>query len=134
MVCIQCGSETTVINSRLQKRRNQVWRRRKCLSCGTVFSTTETAQYSTSWVVRDKDGQICPFERDKLFMSLYQSCQHRPAALTDAAALADTIIGKLHMYVKQGVIERQVIAKVSQVSLNRFDKAGSVHYQAFHRK
>ncbi|MEK7059984.1 MAG: hypothetical protein AAB971_04490 [Patescibacteria group bacterium] len=132
MVCIHCGEETQVINSRPQKRLNQVWRRRKCLSCKAIFTTEEVAQYEASWAVRGADGALQAFNRDKLLLSLYKSCEHRQTALEDARALTNTIINKLRSQAKDGVIGRSTIVQVSQVALNRFDVVASVHYQAFH--
>jgi transcriptional repressor NrdR len=133
MVCIHCGHKTQVVNSRLQKRNNQVWRRRHCLQCGALFTTQEAALYGASWSVRGKDGSLQPFLRDKLLLSLYRSCQHRPQALRDAAGLADTVIKKIGSEVKAGAVEASIIAQAAQVALNRFDTAASTHYQAFHK-
>lgn len=134
MVCIQCGAETRVINSRHQKRSNQVWRRRQCQQCQAIFSTEEAARYEASWGVLRPSGAVTAFSRDKLFLSLYRSCQHRQTAADDAAALTDTIINKLAQTVTDGSLERATIISVSQVALNRFDKAASTHYAAFHRE
>jgi transcriptional repressor NrdR len=132
MVCIQCGQNTHVINSRHQIRANQVWRRRKCQSCGTVFSTEETASYQGSWIVRNAQGHVEPFSRDKLLLSLHRSCEHRKTALKDAGALSETIISKLSAATQDGVLESRQIVSAAQVALNRFDKAAGVHYAAFH--
>jgi transcriptional repressor NrdR len=133
MVCLYCGAKTHVFNSRLQKRSQRVWRRRHCSSCGSTFTTEETALYSAAWRVQGQNGLLGPFSRDKLFLSLYKSCQHRPNPLDDASALADTIIKKLSQTVENGLLWAGTISQVSQVALSRFDKAASVHYQAFHR-
>jgi transcriptional regulator NrdR family protein len=133
MVCLHCSGKTSVTNSRPQQRSNQVWRRRQCRKCNAVFTTTETAQYGGAWAVRGKSGHLSPFSRDKLFLSLYKSCGHRKTALNDAGALADTVIKKLAGLVSGGKIESKAITQVVQVALNRFDKAASSHYQAFHR-
>lgn len=131
MVCINCGSETQVANSRHQKRSNQVWRRRKCPTCGTIFSTTELPAYSGSWRVLGNNGRMHPFSRDKLFVSLYGSLQHRRTAIHDADGLATTVINKLSPLARNGVIRSSDIVTVTQVALNRFDGVASVHYQAF---
>jgi hypothetical protein len=34
---------------------------------------------------------------------------------------------------RDGSLERSDISRVALVALNRFDKAASVHYQAFHK-
>ena len=72
------------------------------------------------------------FSRDKLFLSLYKSCEHRKTALGDAKGLTDTIIGKLPAHIIGGAVSSRDIARVAQVALNRFDAAASVHYAAFH--
>jgi transcriptional repressor NrdR len=132
MVCIQCGAETKVTNSRHQKRANQVWRRRQCLSCGAVFTTEEKADYGAAWQVSGWEGHLEPFSRDKLLLSLYDSLRHRPTALRDAGGLVETVISRLVEHVSSGTIDARMIAQISQVALNRFDSAASISYQAFH--
>lgn len=132
MVCIQCGGETQVFNSRLQKRLNHVWRRRRCTSCGLAFTTSETTDLAGSVAVRDKHGRLMPFSRDKLLFSLHASLQHRATAAQDAPALADTVITRLLTQMQHSVIEDTSIVNTVIVVLTRFDKAAGVHYQAFH--
>jgi transcriptional repressor NrdR len=132
MVCIHCHGDTQVTNSRPQKRNNQIWRRRQCLRCKSIFSTHESADFPSIWRVRGVTGSLEPFSRDKLLVSLFVSLQHRKTALKDAGALADTVISKLSDHVTDAVISGQAIAQVAQVALNRFDKAASTHYGAFH--
>ncbi len=132
MVCIYCGGQTGVVNSRAQKKNNQVWRRRRCETCKAVFSTQEAAQYNLAWRVRN-GKRLQPFSGLKLFMSLYKSCEHRKTALSDAEELTDTVINKLPALMRDGVISSQDITGAAQIALNRFDKAASSHYQAFHK-
>lgn len=134
MVCIHCRSETQVINSRLQKKLNQVWRRRRCQDCAAIFTTLEIADYGAVWRVRGNTSRLSPFSRDKLFLSLLKSLEHRSKALTDASDLADTIISKLQAPNKDGVIPVTQITALTQVVLNRFDTLASGHYQAMHRR
>jgi transcriptional repressor NrdR len=131
MVCIYCSGNTQVINSRLQKRANSVWRRRKCLSCQAVFTTSEVAQYDGSWRVQS-GKQLTAFSRDKLLLSIYESVRHRPEALQDASALTETIIGKLRHTASGGLLTIKDIILAVQATLNNFDEAASVHYRAFH--
>lgn len=132
MVCPQCFKNTHIINSRLQKRSNSVWRRRRCLECHTVFTTHEATDYSALWRVKTSNPHLSPFNRDKLFMSLYKSLQHRDSALTDSAGLADTVIRKL-AEAKSSLISGADIARTAAVALQRFDSVASVHYLAFHK-
>ncbi|HSX45506.1 MAG TPA: hypothetical protein VLG27_00700 [Candidatus Saccharimonadia bacterium] len=103
------------------------------MNCEAVFTTEENAQLSAAWAVQASDGALAPFSRDKLMLSLYKSCEHRETALGDAAALADTIIKKLAELAENGRVWSGTIAQVTQVALNRFDKAASMHYQVRHK-
>ncbi len=133
MVCIYCGGGTAVINSRPQRRANQIWRRRRCKACGSVFTSEESAQYGSAWQVRSLQGRLEPFSRLKLCLSLLKSCEHRLTALNDAEALTATVIAKLPPHVRGGTLDARDIARAAQVALNRFDKTASIHYQAFHK-
>jgi transcriptional regulator NrdR family protein len=132
MVCIYCSSPTQVTNSRLQKRLNQVWRRRHCTSCGSNFTTHEAVEYGSAIVVQYSPRLLKPFSRDLLFISVYESCKHRSDALADATALTQTIIGQLLPHVRKGIIDRDIIATVSATVLERFDKTAATMYGAFH--
>lgn len=133
MVCIYCGSKTSVYNSRPASRVNQIWRRRKCLSCGGIFSTREAADYNAGWSVKNNQHQIEPFIKEKLFVSLLKSLEHRPRAIQEASSLTDTITNKLRVHLKDGILHSQIIIQVSEVALARFDKQACMHYQALHR-
>ena len=132
MVCIHCGGKTQVINSRHQKRSNQVWRRRHCLICKSTFTTQESTEYTLAWQVKNRSSRLEPFSRDKLFLSIWNSLQHRKTALTDASGLTDTVIKKLLQEVEAATLGSPSIARAVFVALNRFDKVAATHYQAFH--
>lgn len=132
MVCVQCGGKTDVVNSRLQKRNNHVWRRRKCRECQAIFSTAEAPDFQAQWLVKDASGDVEAFSRDKLFLSLYDSCQHRQTAVGDAAALTDTVINKLRGAIHRSQVEAATISRTAQVVLSRFDTAAVVRYAALH--
>jgi transcriptional repressor NrdR len=131
MVCLYCGGKTEVVNSRPQKRMNQVWRRRKCSACGAVFTTNERIDYSATIVVKRKTA-LEPFERDTLLVSLAASLGHRPTAVGDAAALATTVTRALLAAAENGVVEVTNITAESYKVLNRFDTLAAAHYRAYH--
>ena len=132
MVCVHCGGYTRVVNSRPQKRSNQIWRRRQCLACKAVFTSQEIVEYSSAWSVRTNKA-LEAFSRDKLFLSLLESCGHRQTAMSDAGELTQTAINKLGPYMQSGPVAKGVIVQVSQVVLNRFDKVASIYYSARHK-
>jgi len=132
MVCIYCGSTTSVTNSRLQKRVNQVWRRRQCQKCGSNFTTHEVADLGSTIVVQRGTRQLVPFSRDLLFVSVYESLKHRIKALEDATAITQTIIGEVVHHAPAGKLERDVLVAVAQAVLERFDKTAGTMYAAYH--
>lgn len=131
MVCIYCSQETRVSNSRLQKKNNQVWRRRHCLMCASNFTTLEKPDLLTALSVHSSNAYKA-FSRDKLFLSIHDSLKHRKTALADATALADTIIGILYPQIKDGSIAVAQVTIATSQTLNRFDKAAASHYNAYH--
>jgi transcriptional repressor NrdR len=131
MVCIYCCAETRVVNSRLQKRVNAIWRRRTCTACGTTFTTNEQADLTRGLMVKGY-AELRPFNRDALFLSIYKSCEHREKVLTEAAALCEIIISQLVPQQQQGTIERNIITSTTLLALQRFDKTAATVYDAFH--
>lgn len=133
MVCVYCGSPTAVSNSRLQKQNNHIWRRRTCIACGNVFTTTEQPELSVAFVVTSQGSKkLEPFNRDKLFLSILEACKHRTAALEDVASLTEVVINKSLDQHKDGVIQRKVIADTTRQVLARFDPIASTVYNAYH--
>ena len=131
MVCIYCGGLTSVTNSRKQKRSNAIWRRRSCISCKGVFTTLESVDYSTAIIV-SSGKQHTAFSRDKLFVSVYESCKHKKNAQTSATMLTDTIIKQLYPHIKDASLSIDTIRRVTLTTLQRFDEAAGVHYKAYH--
>lgn len=132
MVCIYCGSRTSVTNSRRQIKSNQVWRRRVCLVCKGSFTTGESVDLEQSVAVTAEKGVMEPFSRDKLFISINSACGHRKRSVDDAAALTATIINKLRSAIKNAAIDRRLIVQAAVEVLERFDKAAAVQYLAYH--
>lgn len=131
MVCLYCASSTQVTNSRLQKKLNQVWRRRRCLSCSTVYTTLEKIDYESALSVKSHN-QYKPFSRDKLLLSIYDSLKHRKTALNDATALTDTVIAMLTQHISNACVGRGQIIDSTQLALKRFDKSAATYYAAYH--
>jgi transcriptional repressor NrdR len=137
MVCLYCNGELSVMNSRPQKSRNQVWRRRLCKACGAVFTSIEALDLAKALIVaknadNGSQSELQPFDRDKLFISLYESLRHRPAASSDAHGLCDTVVAHIIASAQNGRISSRTIGELSLNTLKRFDTAAASHYAAFH--
>lgn len=131
MVCPYCVNETKVINSRPQKRINRIWRRRTCMACATTFTSVEAIDLAGNITVKDAKA-LRPFQRDKLFISVYDSLKHRKTALQDATGLTDTVISKLMPSMKDAVLSKTDIIIITTDVLKRFDKAAATFYTAYH--
>jgi transcriptional repressor NrdR len=133
MVCVYCAHNTTVINSRKQRNTNQIWRRRLCNSCKSVFTTYESIDYSRSFVVQKTGKEIIPFMRDQLFLSIFKCCRHRQTALEDAIGLTNTVAERTtRLLAHNGLISNASIAKTCVDVLEKFDTAAAIQYKAYH--
>lgn len=132
MKCIYCGGSTQVTNSRHKIRSNTTWRRRKCLQCGNVVSTTETINYESALRVKLTNGNLATFDPNILMISIYESAKHRSDPIKDAHELTRTITNKL-LAKSQPIIGANDILETTLNTLKNFDSVASVHYSAFHK-
>lgn len=132
MVCIYCGFSTQVINSRQQKRLNQVWRRRRCLQCGAVFTSHEAVDLGASVTISSDSRSLTPFNQNALLISIYDCCRHRATAASDAQALLQTILSQLRPQIADGVLRRDAITATTYQVLSRFDIPAATMYKAYH--
>lgn len=134
MVCIYCSTTTQVTNSRHQKHSNNIWRRRSCLNCSNIFTTHEVLELETAVMVQKESfSDFEPFSRDKLFISIYESCRHRKNATNDASALTLTVLNKILFGIKNGTVTNKSITLAVIDTLKNFDKAAETMYSAYHQ-
>lgn len=131
MVCIYCAHSTRVVNSRHQKRANQIWRRRRCTDCKAIFTSLEGVDNVLAVRVI-KNGHLEPFSRDKLLLAIHDSLKHRKTAVADASYLTGTILGSIYTHLKDATIDSSKITQITLQTLGNFDKAAATHYRAFH--
>jgi transcriptional regulator NrdR family protein len=67
-----------------------------------------------------------------LYISIYESCRHRPKAASDANGLVETVIHILVEKATDGLLSVNDIIQTTISTLERFDKAAGVQYAAFH--
>ncbi len=73
MKCPFCKSiKTEVINSRKTTDEVGVWRRRKCLKCGEIYTTTEYFSHDSLFVVK-RNLVRKKFVYEKLFVSIFNA-------------------------------------------------------------
>jgi len=76
--------------------------------------------------------ELKAFDRDTLFVSLYESLRHRSTATSDARGLCDTIVAHIIKKAANGKIDSRTIITVALNTLRNFDGAAATHYAAFH--
>lgn len=129
MVCIYCRGDTQVINSRHQKRHNQVWRRRECKECGALFTTHEAIELAGAVLV--EKGSLYPFSPDILFVDLLKALKGRNDSYAAARQLSWTIISQL-IKSRQQVYSSKAISEQAAKVLKRFDRQAWLRYIAEH--
>ena len=73
MKCPFCkSSKTDVVNSRKTSDSRGVWRRRKCLKCGEIYTTTEYFSHDSLFVVK-RNLIRRKFVYEKLFVSIFNA-------------------------------------------------------------
>lgn len=128
MVCYYCKQKTQVINSRIKGRSNSIWRRRKCISCGQIFTTTEQTEFIDLILVEDVIGNLKPFLRDKLFLSIYSCLNHTKDSVSSAKSLTDTLISKISTAEDSPIITASHISSLVYPIIARYDKFAAEKY------
>jgi len=131
MECPYCRSKTEVINSRPQKRSNQIWRRRRCSRCQAVFTTHELIDLSSSFMVSHKAANA-PFSSDLLFKELLDNLKGHQRPYEAARELTATITRKVLKSAANGLISPLLISHETAAVLKRFDSRAHLRYIADH--
>lgn len=135
MVCIYCGNSTKVTNSRPNKKLRQVWRRRHCLKCTADFTTIENYELCSSIIVAKRSGELQPFYRDKLFLSVYFATNHLKDNIRTSNDLVNTVLR--HLLNKSPLSPKITSIQISNVVLGvlkRYDAASSIKYASYQQK
>jgi len=126
-----CGGDTKVTNSRLQKRNNQIWRRRECTVCHAVFTSHEVFELESALSI-SQNGQISPFMPDLLLKELMTALQDRNDVYTASREVMGTIIAKLLTLPQRPVFSPADISRSASEVLKRFDRRAHLRYVADH--
>ncbi len=129
MNCIFCDSpKTQVSNSR--GRGSEVWRRRECTQCHSVWTTRETIDFSTSHrIITPSQEAPEHLQRDMLLFMIRDSLQHRNDAETAASHLTDTILTKV-LALKTPEIPQAALNEIISETLSAYDPTAAAVYAA----
>ncbi len=132
MVCYYCKKNTVVVNSRIQIKSNSVWRRRRCLVCGNVMTTSEKYDLSSLIMVENKEKRLNPFKRDILFLSIYNCLSHLKQPLAISESLTDTVLSRIMAEQNSSKIDTKLLISITYTVLSRFDRLAADQYIANH--
>lgn len=123
MFCPFCYSDQiSVTNSRPTNKDTQIWRRRKCLKCGEVFTTREKIDISYV-IVEKRDGRRVQYSHPKLYSGIYHSLSGRKRMdRGDAGEIAETIIQKIEEYIVSQKIREIKSVEISHLVVRFLSK------------
>ena len=134
MFCINCfHGNTSVTNSRPHKKQPSVWRRRKCATCGMVFSTLERPSLAENTPVYLSGGGNEPFNLGQLIVSIAEAFSHKPDdGKKHALWLAQTVETTLSTQ-HPAAFTPDDIEVTTYAVLKNFDEVAAIQYGAKHR-
>jgi hypothetical protein len=83
-------------------------------------------------MLRASEGSLQPFLRDKLFLSIYESCKHRTDPINDASAITMNIIARLGGFSATGEVLRKELISLATEVLGHFDSTAANVYTGLH--
>ena len=129
MNCPFCrNEESRVIDSRPADEGTAIRRRRECTTCGSRFSTQETAVLS----IIKRSGATEPFSREKVINGVRKACQNRPVSDDDLALLAQRVEESLRA-TGQAEIEAQEVGMAILSPLRDLDEVAYPRYASVYR-
>ena len=133
MFCVNCfNKDTKVANSRPHKKQPQIWRRRKCPQCGTIFTTYERPSLAENKPVHLPGGKTEEFNLGKLIVSIARALTHlSKEAEYNALWLAQTVEDILSTECE--IVTPEEITADTHTVLRRYDELAAVQYGAQHQ-
>lgn len=133
MKCPYCSHlENKVIDSRVNKDKTIIRRRRECASCKQRFTTYERIELMLPMLIK-KDGRREPWNRGKIIAGLEKACEKLPVSMTDIDAFVDEIELRLQDVGGKEVSTSQVGEWVME-ALPSLDEVAYVRFASVYRQ
>lgn len=133
MKCPFCGSlRDKVTDSRSTKEDTEIRRRRECEDCGGRYTTYERIE-EVMPIVKKKNGEREPFDRNKIKKGILISCQKRPVS----AEVIDQIIEKVEKAIQsyeKKEIDSSVIGNLVMQQLKTVDKVAFIRFASVYKE
>jgi transcriptional repressor NrdR len=133
MKCPFCNSlKDKVIDSRSTKDDSEIRRRRECEDCGGRYTTYERIE-EVMPIVKKKNGEREPFDRNKIKKGLLISCQKRPVSAEVIDQIIDTVEKTVQGFEKKE-IESSVIGDLVMQQLKKIDKVAFIRFASVYKE
>ena len=128
MVCPYCRTKTRVVNSRPQRRRYQVWRRRQCPDCRATTTSYERLAPESVVSVSLANGQRLPLVEIAIAGPIYTALGSVTEAEA-ASALTQTCLAKVFDCQQAEISQRQLELIIYQ-TLRPYSRRAALRYLA----
>ena len=127
MLCVFCGNrKDRVVDSRENKTRNVIRRRRECLKCHRRFTSYERIEGIPCPVVK-KDGCRELFDRSKLLKGLIKACEKRPVSVEQLEGIVNDVERHLLKGLGREISSQEIGGHVME-QLRQVDKVAYVRF------
>jgi transcriptional repressor NrdR len=134
MRCPYCThSESQVKDSRPNEADGTIRRRRICSECGARFTTLERVQLR-DLQVRKTNGELQPFDRDKLAKSLRVACRKRDVSEKQIDSIVTSIQRRLETENPDDIVTSEHIGELVMESLMTLDPIAFVRFVSVQKK
>ena len=132
MRCPFCGS----INSQVRDSRpaddfSYIRRRRVCPDCGSRFTTFEHVQLRDLMIIK-KNGEVVPFDREKLYKSIQIAVRKRSINAEQIEKIVNGLVRQLES-IGETEIKTEVIGEKVMESLFNLDKVSYIRYASVYK-
>lgn len=132
MKCPFCGEpDTKVIDTRPHDDGEKIRRRRLCEKCGMRFTTFETVDRATVWVVK-KDGSREPFNGEKLLTSMVRACRKQSVSIDKLKKVVSEMEARLFSGSEREISSVE-IGEFVLTRLRQIDEVACVRFASVYR-
>jgi len=123
--------DTQVKDSRPSEDGLYIKRRRQCPSCGGRFTTFERIEHREVKIVK-KNGEVRPFDINKLTRSIEVACRKRPVKVEQIEKMVGEIIKKIDKF-GEGEVESRIVGELLMEELAKVDEVAYVRYASVYK-
>jgi transcriptional repressor NrdR len=131
MKCLYCGSEKLRTLETRDSPGNTVRRRKRCEECGKRFTSYEYVK-TVELMVKKKNGEIEPFNLDKIVRGLQKACEKRPVTMERIHELAEHVRQDLMMLGREEITSQEIGDLVMKY-LKEVDRVAYVRFASVYR-